>query len=145
MGFNFRLQSILKLRIQNEKNVEEKLGKAIKKYDKEKMELNELQSRAENEMDNFVDIHEDSVPVSLLRRKTIFISHLEKLRALKEENVNKEKENVDKVREELINAVHERKIIERFKEKKHLEYIKTEKQKEQKIIDEIVSFRQQIN
>ena len=60
MGFNFRLQSILKLRIQNEKNVEEKLGKAIKKYDKEKMELNELQSRAENEMDNFVDIHEDN-------------------------------------------------------------------------------------
>lgn len=129
------------MRTQKEKRVEEKLGRAIGVYEKEKNALQRINNRISDAVNSFLGNKDKPVTVSNLRQRTIYISHLEKLRTKKEEDVNKEKENVDKVREELLIAVRERKIIENLKEKRYMEYVKEQNRKEQKTIDELVSYK----
>jgi len=57
------------------------------------------------------------------------------------ETVKKEKENVDKVREELLQAMKDRKILEKLKEKRYDEYLIESKAEEQKVNDQIVSYK----
>ncbi|NLK98702.1 MAG: flagellar export protein FliJ, partial [Epulopiscium sp.] len=49
----------------------------------------------------------------------------------------------EKKREELLDAVKQRKMLESLKEKRWTEYKEEENREEQKIIDEIVSFKSQ--
>ena len=69
-----------------------------------------------------------------------YIAHITTKIKLQKEIVNSNADNVDKVREELIKAVKERKILDKLKDKSYLEYVKEVSNEDQKLNDEIVSY-----
>lgn len=137
--FSFRLQSVLNVKSQQEDNLKNELGKAIRKLEDEKRKLAKLESELENLSIKFNEKAKKTTVKKLIEYKKYLSLLTPKIKSQKE-NVNCAALNVDKVREELLQAVKERQILDKLKEKKKEEFLLEEKKLEQKINDEIVSF-----
>ena len=137
--FNFRLQAVLNVKTQQENNLKNELGKAIQKLETEKQKLVVLEN-ALNDLDTEFNEKTKKATVKKLIEYNDYRSLLTAKIKLQKERVNCEAQNVDKVREELVKAVKERKILDKLKEKKKEEYLLEQKQLEQKTNDEIVSY-----
>lgn len=137
--FSFKLQPVLNVRVQTEDNLKYELGKAIQKLEKEKRKL-ALLKHALSDLANEFNEKAKNTTVYKLIEFNEYMSLLNSEIKRQKENVNCASLNVDKVRRELLKAVKERKILEKFKEKKLEEYLLGEKKAEQKTNDEIVSY-----
>lgn len=137
--FTFRLQPVLNIRNQQEENLKNEMGKAIQKLEAEKQKLHSLEDKESQIVDEFNKKTKKTTVKSLLQFND-YIGFLKSEIMTQKENVNKAAVNVDKVREELIKAVKNRKIMDKLKEKKKEEYVQEEKKLEHKANDEIVSY-----
>jgi len=137
--FSFRLQSVLNVKTQQEDNLKNELGKAIRKLEAEKHKLAQLEDALNNLINEFNEKAKKST-VNKLIEFNEYLSLLTSKIKLQKENVNCAALNVDKVRVELIKAVKERQILDKLKEKKKDEYLLEQKKLEQKTNDEIVSY-----
>lgn len=138
-AFSFRLQTVLNLRLQTEENLKNELGKAIQLLELEKQKLSGL----ETEMNELVDVFNKKTKKTTVRKLIEvkeYLSLLDSKIKRQKENVNSAMLNVDKIREELLKAVKERKILEKLRERKLEEYQLEQKKLEQKTNDEIVSY-----
>jgi len=138
--FNFKLQSLLNVKAHQEDNLKNELGKAITALEAEKQKLHKLESKKDNYIIEFNQKVKKTTVVKI-KEYNGYISFLTAQIRLQKENVNCASRNVDKVREELIQIVKEREILDKLKEKKLEDYRLDEKIAEQKLNDEIVSFR----
>ena len=137
--FSFRLQSVLKVKIQQEDNLKNELGKAIRKLESEKLKLARLKTALDDLVAEFNEKTKKTTVHKLIEYNE-YLSLLTSKIKFQKENVNCAALNVDKIREELVKAVKERKILDKFKEKKLEEYLLEQKKLEQKTNDEIVSY-----
>lgn len=137
--FEFRLQPVLNIKAQKEDNLKNELGKAIRKLETEKRRLAGLRKDLNGLSAEFNE-KARKTPVRKLIEYKRYMDVLSFKIELQKESVNKAGANVDKVRGDLLNAVKERKILEKLKEKKHDEFLHEEKKLEQKTNDEIVSY-----
>ena len=137
--FIFKLQSVLNIKQQQEDNKKNELGKAIQSLEAEKQILNGLESSLADTVREFNEKAKKTTVHKLIEFNE-YLSLLNSKIKSQKENVNNAALYVDKVREELVMAVKERKILEKLKEKKHEEYIIEQKKLEQKTNDEIVSY-----
>ncbi len=137
--FIFKLQSILNIRIQQEDSKKNELGKAIQLLEVERKKLDGLEYLLEETVKRFNEKTKKSTVHELIEYNE-YLSLLNSRIKTQKENVNNAALYVDKVREELIQAVKERKILEKLKEKKHDEYLIEQKKLEQKTNDEIISY-----
>ncbi len=138
--FSFKLQPVLNVRIQQEDNLKNELGKAVQNLEAEKHRLQLL----ENALSNLVDEFNEKTKKATVHSLIEFNGYLSVLNAkikLQKENVNIAAQNVDNVREELVKAVKERQIIDKYREKKLEEYAQEQKRLEQRTNDEIVSYK----
>ena len=140
--FIFKLQSLLNLKIQIEDSVKNELGKALKKLDREKKALERLEKMEEDSIFEFNHKAENKITVEKLREHTSYISSLREKIALQKENVNFAQFNVDKVREKLIKIVQEREMLDKLKEKRYQEFLEEQSREDQRLNDEIVSYKQ---
>lgn len=137
--FIFKLQSVLNLRKQKEDNIKNELGIAIQRLEQEKRRLSELENtldatvREFNEKTRKTTVHE-------LIEYNEYLSLLNSRIKSQKDNVNNAAQYVDKVREELVKAVKDRKILEKLKERHYEEFLLERKKLEQKTNDEIVSY-----
>ena len=137
--FRFRLQSVLHIKMQQEDLQKNELGKAIQKLETEKLEL-ARQNGTLNELNTEFNKKARKTTVHKLIEFNGYLSLLTSKIKLQKENVNCAALNVDKVREELVKTVKERKILDKVKEKKQAEFFQEQKKIEQKTNDEIVSY-----
>ena len=137
--FRFRLQSVLHIKMQQEDLQKNELGKAIQKLETEKLELARLNGTL-NELNTEFNKKARKTTVHKLIEFNGYLSLLTSKIKLQKENVNCAALNVDKVREELVKTVKERKILDKVKEKKQAEFFQEQKKIEQKTNDEIVSY-----
>lgn len=137
--FIFRLQPVLNIKLQKEENLKNELGKVIQKLEAEKRELARLEFSLNSAVDDFNKKTVKSTVIKLIEYNE-YMSYLNSKIKIQKENVNYAAYNVDKVREELLTAVKERKILDKLKEKKQEEYLQEGKRLEQKTNDEIVSY-----
>lgn len=138
--FSFKLQTLLKVKTQQEDNLKNELGKAIRKLEEE----NSILRRIEFEKNKYIfEFNEKSrkTTVNNLIKFNNYISHLTNKIMLQKENINLASHNVDKVREDLIKIVKEREILDKLKDKKYAEYLIEQNKDEQKINDEIISYK----
>lgn len=137
--FIFKLQSVLNLRKQKEDNIKNELGIAIQRLEQEKRRLSELENtldatvREFNEKTRKTTVHE-------LIEYNEYLSLLNSRIKSQKDNVNNAAQYVDKVREELVKAVKDRKMLEKLKERHYEEFLLEQKKLEQKTNDEIVSY-----
>lgn len=138
--FSFRLQPVLNIKSQREDQLKNELGKAIRRLEDEKRKLRELEDELNRLSAKFNEKARKATVKKLIEYKEYLSLLVPKIRSQKE-NVNCAALNVDKVREDLLKAVKERQILEKLKEKKKEAFLLEEKELEQKINDEIVSFK----
>jgi flagellar FliJ protein len=139
--FKFKLQPLLNVKLQQEDNLKNELGKAVRKYEDEKELLLQLEDEKERYINELNGNSEQRITVDKIRKYTVYISFLSDKIKLQKDHVNKALEYVDKVREELVKTLKERQILEKFKEKRYAQFLREQLKEEQKINDEITSYR----
>jgi len=138
--FIFKLEAVLNVKRQQEENIKNELGKAIQRLEAEKQKLARLERNKEEIIDEFNNKAKKTTVHKLIEFNS-YLSLLKSKISRQKERVNKAALDVDKIREELVKAVQERKILEKLKEKKYDEYLIEQKKLEQKTNDEIVSYK----
>lgn len=138
--FNFRLQPLLNVKSHQEDNIKNELGKAIGKLEKEKAILSDLECKEEKLIREFNEKSKKSTVEKLIKFNE-YLSFLNSEIKQQKENVNCAARIVDKVREKLIEIVRERKILDNLRDRKHEQFLFEQQKEEQRLNDEIVSFK----
>lgn len=138
--FKFKLESVLNLKRQVEDNKKNELGKAVQELERQKMILKEIELEREEYIMDMNKQSTSGVSVGKLKEYGLYISLLNKRMDNQKNNIKNAKKTVDMYREQLIIAMQERKMMEKFREKKYEEHLMEQQRQEQKIIDEIASF-----
>ncbi|MCX8147511.1 MAG: flagellar export protein FliJ [Candidatus Woesearchaeota archaeon] len=139
--FIFKLQSLLNVKMQMEDNLKNELGKATQKLENEKERLRQIENERIECINQVSGESSRGIMVGKLKEYSAFISFLKEKAELQKENINYAQNVVDKYREQLIKVVQEKEMLEKLKEKKFKEYLKEQFKEEQKINDEITSYK----
>ncbi|PYG89821.1 flagellar FliJ protein [Ruminiclostridium sufflavum DSM 19573] len=139
--FAFRLESVLKLKVQMEDNAKNNLARSTKELERQKAYLEELNNVKNASVSSLSGEVDEGIPVYRVRLYNNYLSLMKEKIINQKENVNVAQDNVDTNREGLIKAMQERKVIEKLKERKFEDYIKEQNKSEQIIIDELNSFK----
>ena len=139
--FVFKLESFLKIKEKLEDSAKTEYGKAISKLEEEKELLTQLKKEKLDTIFRFKESLKYNINPFNIKNINEFIKIIDIKILNQEKTVQEAFEFSEEKRENLINAMKERKIFETLKEKEKEAYIKEILQKEQKIIDEIVSYK----
>lgn len=139
--FSFKLQTLLNVKTQMEDNLKNALGKAVQKLEEEKAKLRHLEFEKNRYIFEFNNKSRKTTVNNLIKFNN-YISYLTSKILNQKENINLAVLNVDKIREELMKTVKERKILDKLKEKKYDVFLKDQLKVEQRLNDEIISFKQ---
>ena len=139
--FVFNMQGLLNIKEKLEEQSKTEYGKALNKLEKEKNILLNLENSKKQNIVNFRESINKGVKPNYIKNINQFISLIDKKIEEQIENINKAEEIVEQKRLILLNAMKERKVLEALKEKEKENYFREELKKEQKIIDEIVSYK----
>lgn len=139
--YKYKFESILKYRKSIEKNKESELGNSIKKYVKEKKELEDLN----NNFHEFYKTMNRAINDGITIEKLVNMAYGQDFyrEGMKKKTISVENaaNNVKKNRLELITAVQDKKIMERLKEIDLNNYKYEEQKNNEKNLDEIISFK----
>ena len=139
--FVFNMQGLLNIKEKLEEQSKTEYGKALNKLEEEKNILLNLENSKKQNIVSFREIINKGVKPNYIKNINQFISLIDKKIEQQVENINKAEEIVEQKRLVLLNAMKERKVLEALKEKEMENYFREELKKEQKIIDEIVSYK----
>jgi flagellar FliJ protein len=138
--FVFKLQPLLSVKSQQEDNQKNELGKAMRQLENEKAVLRRLEDEAEELIRDFNEKSKKCTVEKLIKFNE-YLSFLNSRIKRQKVNVNCAARNVDKVREELIRIVRERKILDNLKERRRGQFLFEQQKEEQRLNDEIVSYK----
>ena len=139
MGYNFRLEKVLNYKETIEGFKKTEFGEVNQKLNKEERILLDYNIYKENLIK---DKNESTIKTNIGNLK-LFNNYLRDISLnieTQEQIVDQTKEELEKVKEELLIAMQEKKSFEKLKEKDYEEFLDESKKKEDKIIDEIVTF-----
>ncbi|MCX8130322.1 MAG: flagellar export protein FliJ [Clostridia bacterium] len=139
--FVFKLQALLNVKIQMEDNLKNELGKAVQKLEREKERLRNIENERDEYINKVCGESSKGIMVGKLKEYGSYISFLKEKAELQKENINYAQNVVDRYREQLIKVVQEKEMLEKLREKKHKEYLNEQLREEQKINDEITSYK----
>jgi len=140
-GFVFRYQRILKQREDEEEEVKTKLGKANHKLQTLLANKSSVLSSQATFFDSIQNQLSGGIRTSDLQRFEQSKLHFkDKLESLESQIVDVQL-NIIQIKKELTEAVKQRKIMEKLKEKEYEAYIDAVNAAESKVIEEIVNYR----
>lgn len=141
--FNFEMQSILTFKEQIERQKEMEFAKILKMVNDEKEKLNSFYRQKDISIKNLKnEASSDRLKYTEFKALNNYIEHLKNSIERQKDVIMKAEILLEQKRQNLIEATKERKMLDKLKENKFEDYIAEEKQTEQKIIDEIVSYKQ---
>lgn len=139
--FTFRLQSFFELKEKLEDQKKLEYGAAVSALETEKQKKTELVNEKKECIASFKrGISEKINPVSFEMHNQ-YLELLKKRIKAQELVIIKAEEFVKAKRLELVKAMQERKSLEILRDKAKLEHIKEEQAKEQKLIEEVVTYQ----
>lgn len=139
--FIFNMQGLLNIKEKLEEQSKTEYGKALSKLEQEKSILLNLKNKKQENILSFRESINKGVKPNYIDNINKYISFIDKKIEEQMQNINKVKEIVEEKRLALLEAMKERKVLETLKEKEKENYFKEELKNEQKIIDEIVSYK----
>lgn len=139
--FIFNMQGLLNIKEKLEEQAKTEYGKALAKLEQEKSILLNLKNKKQENILSFRESINKGVKPNYIDNINKYISFIDKKVEEQTQNINKAKEIVEEKRLALLEAMKERKVLETLKEKEKENYFKEELKNEQKIIDEIVSYK----
>lgn len=139
--YKYRFQSILKYRNSTENNKKNLLGISIRKLDKEKNELEKLNNNLYESYETMERVFNDGVTIEKVVKMSSCQTYYKEGIKKKNIDVKNAENNVRQRRQELIKAVQDKKIIERLKEIDLNNFKYEEQRKDEKKLDEIISYK----
>ncbi len=139
--YRFRFDNILKLRKSIELNKKDQLGNSIKKFQKEKNNLNNLNEKLNITFEKIYEEYEKGIEVGDLLKTAERQNYYKKEIDKKIVDVEEANQEVIENRKELIKAMQDKKILEKLNEISFTGYMYEEKRKTEKELDEIISFK----
>ena len=139
--FIFSMQNILSMKEKIEEQEKAEYSQVMMRFNEEQDKLNELierQSMAEVELKNTIN---EVLDVREIREKEDFLEIIKMYVKEQQLIVIACEEEVRQARDRLNEAMKDRKIYEKLREKAFEEFIQEENKREQKEIDELVSYR----
>lgn len=139
--FIFSMSSILSLKSRIEEQKRQELGEAITKLEDEKAIFEEFNKQKQISLVKLKHDMNDKINAVNFKNINNYIEFIKKKISIQMDVIIEAEKHVEKKRLELLEATKEKKMFEKIKEKKYEEYIAEEKKQEQKVIDEIVSYK----
>jgi len=141
--FVFRLQDFLRLRERLEEQKKQEYGLAVAKLEREKQLLAALRREKDGNIDSFRNQIQIKIEPQRFRIHNDYIEWL-KVRIVEQEKVVVIAQNfVHEKRRELIEAMKNRKVLEKLREKELAVFFREQNLAERRVVDEIVSYRYQ--
>lgn len=143
--YKFRLQKLLDYKKSLEEEKKNELGKAFKRLEEEKNRLFALKQSLNEMNSTFQEKTSQGLAVNKLKILANYIDYYK--RGIKEQRtkIKMAEEYLSICREELIKATQEKKMVEKLKETDYNKYLYNEQKKEEKLVDELVSFKESSN
>ena len=139
--FKFRLAKILSLKERMEEAKKNEYAKARKKLEDA---INKKNALVEKKNNLVLEMQSLDGSVEKLQQRTEYnryINYLKEVIQKLESNINFLRIEAEIKRQELVEAVKERKVLEKFKEKEYEKYKKEEQRIENELVNELVSYR----
>lgn len=143
--YKFKLQKLLDFKISMEEEKKNELSLAMKRLEEEKNRLSQLKEK-QNEMNNtFKEKTSLGMAVNELKLLANYIDYYK--RSVKEQRIKIKmaEDYLSSCREELIKVTQEKKMMEKLKEIDYKKYLYGEQKKEEKLVDDLVSFKESKN
>lgn len=140
-NFKFRYASILTLLENKEESARNELGKAYGVLNEEKNKLSELIIRDKDYSEFIKDKASSGCKLIFLRNSEVFKKELNEKIGLQNKIISQKEEEIDTIKNALIDIMKEKKIMEKLKEKKLDEYNVTLKKIEENTIDQLVTYK----
>lgn len=139
--FKFKLEPVLALKEKVEDNKKRELGVAIQHQEHIHLEKLDLIQRKNEALHDAQNSGKSSVNIQSLKLFNAYSTYINKAIEEKDKQFQEAKKQVALKREELLEAVKERKILDNLKAI-HLEaFIEEAKQEEQRITDDLVTYK----
>lgn len=140
-GYKFKLQNILKLRQGIEKDKKNEFGAATQRFENEKLKLEHLNAEMYNMHAKFEEIAAQGASAGELRRQQQYKTYYNHSISNQKVRVNMSEEHLENCRQELVKAVQNRKMLEKLKEIDFSKFTYHEQKTEEKLVDDLVSFK----
>jgi len=137
--FRFATNLRVKERIEEQKKIE--YGKALAALELQRLEKARMVNEREETIVSFRDSVNSMITPADVQMHNNYLGLLKTMIIKQDEIIKKCEETAELKRLELVEAMKERKIMEKLEEKDREAFIKEEQLKEQKIQDTIVSYR----
>lgn len=139
--FIFNMQGLLNIKEKLEEQAKTEYGKALNKLEEEKNILLNIENEKQQNILNFKQSIDKGVKPNYINSINQYLHILDKKIEQQAVNVDNAKQFAEEKRLALLEAMKQRKVFEALKEKAKENYFKEELKNEQKIIDEIVSYK----
>jgi flagellar export protein FliJ len=141
-SFNYQLEDVLKVREIKAQQQQEKLSRAIQKVVEEKAKEDHLKALESESYDTLLSMMKDALPdMNTIKMRKYHLEALKK-KVIDQVAVRKTAEDEeDEARKKLVQAMLDKKIIEKDKEKTHKKWQRLMNKENSKFLDEIAVTR----
>jgi flagellar FliJ protein len=141
-GYKFRLQKLLDYKKSMEEERKNELSLANKRLELEKNRLLELIQMLNEMNSSFQEKTSFGMTANELKLLANYIDYYK--RSIKEQRIRIKmaEDYLSTCREELIKATQEKRMMEKLREIDHKKYLYSEQKKEEKLVDDLVSFKE---
>jgi len=142
MAHKFKLQRLLDVREMIEEEKKTEMGNAVQRLENENQELIRLHAERDSMAQEFGVVAGRGTTIGKLKEMSGYIEFFKKAEKLQKVRIKMAESYLEKCRGELVKASQEKKMIEKLKEIDLKKYQYEEKLKEDKIVDDLVSFKE---
>lgn len=141
-GYKYNLQRLLDIRISKEQEKKNQMGLAVQRLEKEKQRLKLIKEELYLMKNRFAEETSEGMEVNELKLLINYINYYK--RSIKDQKlkIKMAEDHLSICRAELLTATQEKKMIEKLKEKDFEKYLYQEQKKEEKLVDDLVSFKE---
>ncbi|MDR2182788.1 MAG: flagellar export protein FliJ [Clostridiales bacterium] len=139
--FRFRLQSVLSIKEKVEDLKKNEFGKAVTALAQAQRAKAEMEATRANAIEDFRRQIDEGINPAAFARYNGFIDKMKILIKQQEQVVAQAEAFVELKRQELVEAMRDRKTLETLRDNDFEEHLEEEKKLEQKLVDEIVSYK----
>ncbi|WP_347450848.1 flagellar export protein FliJ [Acetoanaerobium noterae] len=140
MGFRFKLQRVLDLKLKQEDEKKNQIATLIQAIKTKEDELEALISEKKQKEFSLNDNRKRGISILEIRNINQYLLFLDKKINTLRFEISSLESNLNQKRLEYLELQKERKTFEKLKEKDYEKYLYNEKKEEEKMIDQIVTF-----
>jgi flagellar FliJ protein len=144
-AYKFKLQKLLDYKTDIEEEKKNELSLALKRLEEEKQKLEELKQKQKEMNNTFQEKSSSGMTANELKLLANYIDYYKRSIKQQKVRIKMAEDYLESCREELIKATQEKKMMEKLKEIDYKKYLYGEQKKEEKLVDDLVSFKESKN